>query len=64
MNATDYENSTAYNAAEMAEALSELLGPVERERLSKLPWARGVVHDLIHRIVNLRRHIAELEDKP
>jgi hypothetical protein len=38
--------------------MKELIGPVERERLGKTPWARSLVNDLILRIANLRAMLA------
>ncbi len=57
------ETTTGYNADEMFHLYHEVLGPVERERLDRTPWARAVAADLIQRIYNLRRRIRLLEEQ-
>lgn len=53
--APDGEEARAYNAAVIAAITSELIGPVERGRLDKTPWARSIVTELLRRIANLRQ---------
>lgn len=53
--AREIEERKAYNAGEIHDALNEVIGSVERERMHRLPqWARATIHDLVQRIVNLR----------
>lgn len=55
------ESANAYSASVIGAITKELIGPVERERLDKTPWARSIVTELLRRIANLR---ALLTTKP
>lgn len=58
------EGDTRYNAGVVSALMSELIGPVERERLGKTPWARSLVNDLIRRIANLRAMLSAAPPPP
>jgi hypothetical protein len=52
------EANTSYNAAAIAALESELIGPVEWQRMQKYLWVRSLVNGLIKRIANLRAMLA------
>jgi hypothetical protein len=53
--APEWEGNAAYTAGPYIEVRNSVIGPVERDRVGKLPtWAQRLINQLVHRIYNHR----------